>query len=65
MELLWAALPMAGCAVMMVVMMRMMAGGRDRNPASPDERDEARRAELEAEALQLRARLGDRDLDAP
>lgn len=58
MELLWAALPMAGCAVMMAVMMRMMAGGH-RNQA-PDEPGTAeRRAELEAEVDDLKTRLGE------
>lgn len=61
MELLWAALPMAGCALMMVVMMRMMAGGNgSRPPAAPDPTDE-RRAVLEAEVEELRTRLGEAD----
>ena len=59
MELLWLALPMAGCALMMVLMMRMMAGGNaSRPPAEPDPSEE-RRAALEAEAEQLRTRLGE------
>lgn len=58
MELLWAALPMAGCAVMMAVMMRMMAGGHRRQaPAEPDTAE--RRATLEAEVDDLRSRLGE------
>lgn len=58
MELLWAALPMAGCAVMMAVMMRMMAGGhRDQRPAELDTAE--RRARLEAEVDDLKSRLGE------
>lgn len=58
MELLWAALPMAGCAVMMALMMRMMAGGhRNQTPAEPDPAE--RRAKLEAEVDDLKARLGE------
>lgn len=65
MELLWVALPMAGCALMMVVMMRMMAAGHERSPAPSAEPDRTKEAELEAEAAELRARLGERDVDAP
>ena len=58
MELLWAALPMAGCAVMMAVMMRMMGGGH-RNLA-PAELDTAeRRARLETEFDDLKSRIGE------
>ena len=58
MELLWAALPMAGCAVMMVVMMRMMAGvHRTEAPAEPDTTE--RRAKLEGELDDLKSRLGE------
>lgn len=58
MELLWAALPMAGCAVMMAVMMRMMAGGRgNQAPGEPDTAE--RRAKLEAEVDDLKSRLGE------
>lgn len=58
MELLWAALPMVGCAVMMALMMRMMAGGhRTEAPAEPDTAE--RRANLEAEVDDLKSRLGE------
>lgn len=59
MQLLWLALPMAGCALMMVLMMRMMAGGNgSRPPAEPDPCEE-RRAVLAAEVEELRTRLGE------
>ena len=54
MKLLWAALPMAGCAVMMVVMMRMMAGRHRNQPGSETDSAE-RRARLEAEVEDLRS----------
>jgi hypothetical protein len=61
MEGLWVALPMVGCAVMMVVMMRMMGMGSDhrRSPDRSQSSDEQRVA-LEAEAAELRARLADK-----
>jgi len=56
MELLRAALPMAGCAVMMAVMMRMMTGGRrNQAPAEPDTAE--RRAKLAAEIDELKSQL--------
>ena len=58
MELLWTALPIAGCAAMMAVMMRMMAGGhRDHAPAEPD--TAKRQAKLEAQVDDLTSRLGE------
>ena len=61
MEGLWVvALPMLGCAVMMVVMMRMMGMGPGRRqPADRSRSSDDRRAALEAEAAELRARLAD------
>ena len=58
MELLRAALPMAGCAVMIAVMMRMMTGGhRNQAPVEPDTAE--RRAKLEAEVEELKSQLGE------
>ena len=56
MKLLLLALPMVGCALMMVLMMRMMAGGR-RDDDRPGVDPASRRADLEAEVDELRARL--------
>lgn len=59
MELLWLALPMVGCAVMMVFMMGM---GASRSPKPPSERaPDERRTALEEEARSLRAELGERE----
>lgn len=67
MELLWLALLMTGCALMMVVMMRMMDKGSDgrAEPTDGPAPDEDRRAALETEAAELRARLADRDEGSP
>ncbi|MFP5318212.1 MAG: hypothetical protein ACLGI2_07945 [Acidimicrobiia bacterium] len=58
MELLLAALPMAGCAFVMALTMRMMRAGRAHQPAQgrADQVSEGRRAALEA----LGARPGER-----
>lgn len=54
MEILYAALPFAGCAAMTVLCMRMMRGGH-RQPTDGDAKDVSRlRAEVEA----LRAQRG-------
>lgn len=59
MRLLWAALPMAGCALMVVFMMRTMGGGaRQVADPGPHVADEHRQA-LEAEAAELRTRPAD------
>lgn len=60
MDALWLALPMVGCAVMMVVMMRMMGmGGERRQPSERPEPNDDRRAALKAEASELRSRLAE------
>lgn len=59
MELLWVALPMAGCALMMVLMMRRMAGDKGSRPPAERDSSEERRAALEAEVEQLRTGLGE------
>ena len=62
MRLLFAALPMVGCALMMLLMMRTMGGGARRTVerVEPEPADERRDA-LEAEAAALRARIADRE----
>lgn len=62
MELLLAALPMVGCAVMMALMMRPMRGDRSghRSEQPPDPTADSRRAALNAEIEELRAQLGER-----
>lgn len=60
MEAVRLALPMLGCAVVMVVMMRIMGmGGHRQQPgAGPDPADQ-RQIELEAEAAELRSQLAE------
>lgn len=60
MRLLWAAVPMSGCVLMMVVVTPMIGGGARHaaDLAEPHVADE-RRQDLEAEPAELRTRLAD------